>query len=412
MNLCVMQISDLHLGAGVLPIGHGFGEQIARIREQEEHELLARIRSIIVERNIDLVLIPGDLWDQEAISISLVRRVIDWCAELNPLPIIIVPGNHDFLGTESPYCDQVALRYGIEWSRNVTIVRHLDFTSFKLEGIPDFSFTAMATGMNVPITTRQIHPDLPKSPDSANVLLFHGSLEQGGLLGQGDAKKITAPFNREELLNAGFVYAAIGHYHSFTTIQDSSGRIRAAYSGAPFAREFRHPESKGVLVFELDRNGVVEGSMELVPTDSRRCVQMRIDLTGTFNDSQAIARINNQLAGMNFTENDLVRLHLIGTFGSGPFWNPGEGAIIAPASIDLITSSLKPEFDAEKFLQTAATGSAHAVFLKRMLVLIREAELNSPVDERRLIVLKLAMSIGNQVFNRETPLIRTEPVLI
>ena len=57
-------------------------------------QALAQVRDIVVERGVDLVLIPGDIYDRKS-SPHERALMADWLDNLAPVPVLIVRGNHD-----------------------------------------------------------------------------------------------------------------------------------------------------------------------------------------------------------------------------------------------------------------------------------------------------------------------------
>ncbi len=399
MKLRVLQTSDWHLGAGVLPAGHGFDDSIRKTREEEEEQLLDRIVRIAKEENVELVLLPGDLWDQEVIAFSLARKVISALGSLSPIPVILLPGNHDFLGRDSFYREEAASRFGAVWPENVTVVRSTEFVSFRRPELADVGFTAKATGANVRVDDRELRNPPPKSAAKINILLYHGSRLHAGLEATLNRGKLTAPFTDEELLSAGFDYVALGHYHTFSTVQDEQGVIRAAYSGEPFARDFASDSAKGVLIFDLEEGGIPPGRMRFIPTDSRRYRRVQVSLTGAADEGEALSRILKALREQDVGEMDLVRVKLHGAYGRGSSWRPTFDLDGAAAGVELDTSRLRPAFDLERALEQAATGSVQAKFLREMAKLLAEAG-ESDAEARARI--SLAARLGFEAFAGET----------
>ncbi len=394
----------------MLPMGHGFGQDIERQRLEDEHRIFEDIIGIARSKEVDLILVPGDLWDEEAVPFGHVRRIMELCGSLAPIPIAVVPGNHDFLGQDSPYREKVAARHAAIWPDNVHIVRNTEFESFSIPSLPDVSFTAMATGENVRIEERLLETAPPKTSGKINILLFHGSHIDANIASIHGSGKMTAPFSDEELINADFEYAALGHYHAESTIVDDSGNIRGAYAGAPIAREFRDGEHKGVLIFGIDSNGVDQQTFEFIRTDRSRYLTVPVDLTGVRGEEEAIGKILTEIEQAGSTEHDLVRVRLQGAFGRGRYWKPQFDHERLATAVDLNSSGLRADFDLEKAIDTAPSGSVQAEFLMRMKTMYDTLDEASPDErKRRKQIIETAVQIGNDAFSGIVPSLRIDP---
>ncbi len=408
MTIKILQSSDWHLGAPVLPPGVRTDSDLLKRREAEEQAMLDKLVQTALDEEVELVLLPGDLWDQEQIEITLVRKVLETLGKLAPIPVIIVPGNHDFLSDESPYRPAVVSRAALAWPDNVQIVTSREFTQAYLPGRSDVSYTAMATGANVQDETRLLKGELPRSAAPINILLFHGSREfPGG--GYGGKGLVTAPFSAQELLAQDFTYAALGHYHSHSTIEDASGRIRAMYSGSPFARSFRDSGVKGAFVFEVDEAGVVEGSLKRVALDTRRYLEADVDLTGCKDDTEAGERIRGAVRSAGARLEDLIRIHLTGAYRTGDRWKPTVDLSDLVTAVDWRTNRLRPAFDLDEAIRQSTSGGAQAVYLQRMKTLIEEAKAQDPPEAEEVRELETAAMVGYEAFMGRTPPLHIEP---
>src|SRR5258705_5647106 len=100
-----LQLSDLHLDSSLQASRLGLPLDRVRIRQAELRQILPRACALVRERQLHLVLLPGDLFDDEAVTQDTVNFVIDHLGALAPVPVVIAPGNHDFYSLSSPYND-------------------------------------------------------------------------------------------------------------------------------------------------------------------------------------------------------------------------------------------------------------------------------------------------------------------
>lgn len=303
--------------------------------------------ALAVKREADLVLIPGDLFDYESADPDTIAFVTRTLADIAPIPVLIAPGNHDSLQPRSPY-------FG-EWPSNVTIFTTPEFETVTLGGL-NCSVTGIAHAHRG-ITDRLRVPKRAASP-FLSILLFHGSRD-----GYPSEKETVIPFSDAELIAQGFTYAAIGHYHSFSKITDGDGRVCGAYSGCPQGRGLDETGEKCVLVGEIDPEGRV--SLEPVEVAERRIVRVDIDVTGSRDQAEVFARVDDSISRLA-REQDVLHVFLKG--------------MVPPAmEIDtsawqsrqfratLYTSGVEPDYDLESLGRDSAASPLRSIFVRKML---------------------------------------------
>ena len=146
----------------------------------------------IVGHAPELMLLPGDLFDDESVSDDTVNFVVDVLQREPHIPVVLTPGNHDPFSLTSPYSPQLRARRGQPpWPQHVWIVREPRLPSFRHPLLPDVSFTGMAYDRNRPIDDRLLASPLPREAACFQLLIFHGSRDHYAPTG----KKITLPFS-------------------------------------------------------------------------------------------------------------------------------------------------------------------------------------------------------------------------
>ena len=133
MSLRFLQFSDVHLDAGLVDSKLKLGREKIELRKSEIRGVVKRACELAAEEKCDLILIPGDLFDQESAHTDTVRFLVENFSRLAPMPIIIAPGNHDFYSPSSRYSEQF-LRQNNEplWPDNVHIFTSGEFEIFDL----------------------------------------------------------------------------------------------------------------------------------------------------------------------------------------------------------------------------------------------------------------------------------------
>src|SRR5262245_23148857 len=293
-----LQLSDLHLDSSLTAGRLGLPAEKVRIRQREIRAILPSACSLAAQRGVDVVLIPGDLFDDEAVTMDTVNFVSDAVAGLSPIQVVIAPGNHDFYSLGSPYNnDLLAARRQKPWPANVRILSRGAWEVFRLDHRQDVSITGMAHAASTPIGDRLLASPVPRDDAAAfNLLVFHGSREVTELP---RGKLRTLPFSDAELASQRFDYAAIGHYHEAATITDDRGRVVGAYSGCPAGRGLDETGEKSLSLGEIEREGQGESArvrLEHVALDQRRIHLVEVPCTGLTHRDAIFRRAEELLA--------------------------------------------------------------------------------------------------------------------
>lgn len=303
----VLQISDVHFGSD--PVGGRLGlpAEISHRREQERREAFARAMDLVEDRQLDGVLLPGDLFDDESIDTDTLRFVLHQLGRIAPRPVFLAPGNHDAFGGTSPYDPSAQdLARGLEWPANVVLFAHADFRTVPWPGRSGVTVTGCGVAANEPSAERRLAARIPRPDADLSFLLFHGSRDDGHWL---QSSKATYPFSRQELLGQDFTWTALGHYHGRQILDDDTGRPRAAYAGCMFARRADETDPHGALVVTVTAD---QTTVEPVELDPRRIVRVEADLTGCRFREEAAARVDAALDAAGARPDDLVLLEATG----------------------------------------------------------------------------------------------------
>jgi len=306
LRLRVLQLSDLHFDAPLTAGRLGLDEETARRREQERREAFARAIDLVRREDLDGVLLPGDLFDDELVRTDTLRFVAETLARVAPKPVFIAPGNHDPYSGASPYrAGRKAGSREFAWPDNVHIFAHEDFRTVDWPG-QDVKVTACGVAANRPSEERRLRAPIERPPAAISILLFHGSRDDGAFL---QAGKSTYPFSEEELRRQGFTWTALGHYHGHQVLHWADGAPAGAYSGCLIGGGLDETGPKGALIVEL---GEGAPRVRFVPLDRRKVVAVEADLSGCGHAEAARARIEGALADAGAVDDDLVALKLSG----------------------------------------------------------------------------------------------------
>jgi len=239
----LLHTSDWHLG---LKLAFVPGEGGARAREQR-FQTVEAIATLAHDRQVDAVLVAGDVLDDNAVGPDTLSRARDALTAFAPIPVLLLPGNHD------------AATAGSALERLAPQEHGLDHVQLLLEETPVEIASGAATVYPCPLKRRHLREDptaqlLPRSPgDAVRVALAHGSTES---YQEEDTANL---IDFAGVLAKGFDYLALGDWHG--TVQLGP---RAAYSGAPEPTGFKRNAPGNVLLVEIE-GAEAEPRTEIVP---------------------------------------------------------------------------------------------------------------------------------------------------
>jgi DNA repair exonuclease SbcCD nuclease subunit len=316
--LVFLQTSDWHVGSPLTGRGLAWPAELRAQRRDEVDAAAERAVKAARVAGADALLVPGDLWDAESVPPSSIHRVLAALASFAPRPVFVAPGNHDFAGAGGFYDPAVLAALGMRaWPENVVVFREPEWTARPFPGRDDVAvvgraFLSPAAVEERPLASRPPRPDVPHA-----ILLVHGSLETYPGADAPRGGKRTAPFTRDELMAAGFSWAALGHHHHLHVVTDGDGTPRAAYSGAPTGRGL---DEAGPRVFLKVTLG--EGrppAVETLPADGRTLFDLSVDVSD-LEAAAVLERVDAVFADEGVSSADVVRVTLTGTqpYGARP----------------------------------------------------------------------------------------------
>ena len=219
----LLHSSDFHLDSPLI----GLSTEKSVLRRRELREVPARLSGLVRSEEVDLVLLPGDLFDGERVYPETVR-VLAGALEDMAVPVFIAPGNHDWFHEKSPYAVS-------PWPDNVHIFAASELRSVELPGL-----NCVVHGCAFTAPHREDDPLAGfTAPDDGrlHLLCVHGQM---GLAGN------YAPIGPNSLERCGAAYAALGHVHAAGS--GKAGKTLWAYPGCPEGQGFDELGPKGALI--------------------------------------------------------------------------------------------------------------------------------------------------------------------
>ena len=167
-----------------------------------------------------------------------------------------------------------------------------------------------------------------------NLALFHGA-ERSGLPQQGDGKRPHAPFDVQQIAEAGLDHAFVGHYHR------SRAHELFTYPGNPDPLQFGEDGERGAVVVDVAPDGSVARAWRDVSVSP--VSDVAVDVTGCPSAQQVRDRVRGAVAGLA----GCVRVTLEGEIAPEVDLRPAELADVAP-HLDLLvprTGRLRVGYD-------------------------------------------------------------------
>ena len=250
--LKLIHAADFHLDS---PFAGLSGEKSA-LRRRELREIPARLARLVREHGADLLLLPGDLFDGERVCPETVEALQSALGGLS-IPVFIAPGNHDCFHSRSPYA--------APWPENVHIFTEPALTEVE---IPELNCVVHGCAFTDPHRTDDPLAGFAAPRDGrVHLLCVHGEVAQNGTY---------APIAPASLASCGAAYAALGHVHARSPLQQA-GETCWAYPGCPEGRGFDECGEKGAYLITVD-NGRVTG--EFLPVGQRQYLIRPLELNG------------------------------------------------------------------------------------------------------------------------------------
>lgn len=259
MAVTFLHTGDLHLGSPLRAISgadEDLGERLARATQ----ESFRRVVTAALERDVDFVVVAGDLYDREARSVRATEFLVEQFERLDDaaVPCYVVHGNHDPLGSGAESLDLPANAH-VFGSEDVEHVHYPD------DDDPEARIFGQSYGARHESNKLYYHY---APPDGAvpNVGVLHTGLDPDG--------RRYAPCSPSDLASKEIDYWALGHVHAAGAVAGAP----AAYCGIPQGRHVEESGVGGCLLVELEAGA--EPDVEFLPTSPIVWHRATVDVGG------------------------------------------------------------------------------------------------------------------------------------
>lgn len=297
----ILQSGDFHLDSPLILHNDSF----RRIRKLELLEAVSNIISIANEKDVDLLLLTGDIFDSKRVTRNTIINFSNILEEFSG-NIFISPGNHDPYTVGSIYDSYV-------FPENTHV-----FNGYEKIYLEDLDVYVHGIGFRDFYEEKDLLKFINiENKNSINILITHGEINGG--------KSYYHPISLQSIENSNLDYIAIGHRHNFSGIKMEGGTYYA-YAGIPEPRGYDELGDKGVIYGDIYK-GLAD--LSFIKTNKRSYLEIDIDISDTLAAFEIIKKIDD----MNLDKENIYRFNL-------------KGSILEHAIVDInsIKNYLKDEF--------------------------------------------------------------------
>ena len=396
--LRLLQISDLHLGRPFawLP------PERRELRRRDQQAALEQVIKHAIERDVQAILVPGDLFDGVPVDTGSLTFVVRAFSVPGCPPVFIAPGNHDPASNDNAAWNARLLHArGTQWPANVHIFDQPQWTGIELESAPGVrvwgrAFLTSSGTMERPLSKQALADVTPRAENGIDIAVFHGSREGRCP----PAQKITGPFSDAEVTASPFHYHAVGHYHVRSEFEQLSGEgtpssgVRLAYAGSPIALDYTETGDHGALevLVRYGLDGCVVGADPL-KLDRRRVLATQADVTGCATPEQVDRRTLHAFAAAGVSHNDFTKLTLIGRLAPGVRWTaPGADVFARAFHVRWDRGAVRPDYELD-VLRSSEGRTTEERFARDLIERIDAEE-----DPEQRVALERALFYGLDAF--------------
>ena len=226
-SLRLVHTSDVHLESDTFGSGPRGDELRSKIREA-----FADVINLANQRDADLLLIVGDLFDSSRVSGEGLAFALSAIGSAR-MPVVMIPGNHDAHDERSIYAGLAPSSL----PENLHLILEPEGRSLNF---PDLAARVWGRALVEHSPDYRPLSGLPTAePGLWNIALAHGFVMDDGEFER------SSPIRPLEIAATGYDYLALGHVHVFGDV--SQGSTRAIYCGTP--APFYSSENSGWVAY-------------------------------------------------------------------------------------------------------------------------------------------------------------------
>ena len=270
-------------------------------------EFLEWLLGVAIAREVDAVLVAGDIYDRAVPStdaVSLLDRTLVAFARAR-IPIVLTSGNHDSavrLGFGSGLSEEA----GVHLRTSVTdvarpVVVGAEGDEVAIYGVPYLLPDAVMTELGaqrshesvLTAAADRIRDDARARGLRRTVVLAHAFVTGGSVCDSERDVRVGGIGDAPSRVFDGFTYVALGHLHGPQEIRLTDSHTTLRYSGSPLAYSFSEKDHvKSVTLVDIDGTGQVR--TELIATPVARPLR---EVRGSL--EELLERADTDLAGLS-----------------------------------------------------------------------------------------------------------------
>lgn len=271
-KITFVHTSDLHLGAPFRGM-RAISERWANRLSEAIPNAYAKVVETALERNVDFVVIAGDVFDNSHASFSDYRCFFEGLEKLTEagIPVYLCTGNHD------PYSSWSHDFFALPEGAHMLAASKPDYLLYERGGEPMCVLAGRGFMNSVWPKDEDIASGLTReAADAALGVRAHAAPFGVGILHTGlDLDVHKAPSDPRVLRRAGFDYWALGHVH--TPMVDDKSNPRIAYAGCIQGRDVKETGKRGFNMVTLEEGA--SNRVEFVPSASITWQQFTVDVS-------------------------------------------------------------------------------------------------------------------------------------
>jgi DNA repair exonuclease SbcCD nuclease subunit len=260
----ILHAADIHLDSPLKKLDHYESAPAQRIRGASRRAL-ANMTQLAIDRQVDLVVIAGDLYDGDWTDQNTGLAFVREAAKLVDagIPLLVIRGNHD---AANQMTSSLPLPDNPDGSEIFLRTENPESRFFERIGIAVHGQSFRSRAETANMAAKYPEP----SAGMFNLGLLHTGLE-------GESKHAHyAPCTPAELTDKGYDYWALGHIHQRRDYQIEGG-APIVFSGNLQGRHIGERGEKGCVIIDVDERNRCECSFHAV--DVLRWHQCVIDVT-------------------------------------------------------------------------------------------------------------------------------------
>ena len=278
----IIHCSDLHLDS---KMNSNLNKEKQKERRNEILITLQKMVQYAKEVGVKIILIAGDLFDKNKISVKAKNIVKDAIINTPEIDFLYLKGNHD----EADFWDD-----DTEKPQNLKLFNKDSWKTYSYDNI---KITGIEFGEK---SDFDIYNSLILDKNDINIVCLHGQESKY------DGKDKAEIINIQSLKNKNIDYLSLGHIHKYKE-QKLDSRGVYCYSGCLEGRGFDECGEKGFVLLDIEDGKI---NREFIPFAERTLHEINVDITKTNTTSEAMERVESLIK--DIPSNDLVKIVLTG----------------------------------------------------------------------------------------------------